>query len=199
MKKYVWIVVLAFCGLGTPIAAQSPAEGIRIRGHWTLEVRNPDGSLADRREFDNHLGSGASVLPRILARQKTPGIWQVYFGTSEMTQVTSAGDATSPFLVLGDSLRTATVTTPQGDTLMLKATATATASGTIKTVHTFLSDCPATVAPSECAATNYPYSSFTTTAITVNGQPTPLPLVKDQILQVTVTITFSSGSLPPSF
>lgn len=30
-------------------------EGVKIHGHWVLEVHNPDGKLADRREFDNSL------------------------------------------------------------------------------------------------------------------------------------------------
>src|SRR3989442_5421961 len=48
-------------------------EGIKVHGHWTIEVRNPDGTLVTRREFENGL-VGASGLAQILARQKTPGL-----------------------------------------------------------------------------------------------------------------------------
>src|SRR4051812_28098741 len=30
-------------------------EGVTLRGHWVIEVRNPDGTLVTRREFDNAL------------------------------------------------------------------------------------------------------------------------------------------------
>jgi hypothetical protein len=34
-------------------------DGIKIHGHWVLEVKNPDGKLVERREFDNSLVTGA--------------------------------------------------------------------------------------------------------------------------------------------
>lgn len=46
-----------------PAHAQEVArEGIHVQGDWVIEVRNPDGSVADRREFSNDL-----VAPEILA------------------------------------------------------------------------------------------------------------------------------------
>ena len=30
-------------------------QGIKVHGHWTIEVRNPDGSVATHREFENSL------------------------------------------------------------------------------------------------------------------------------------------------
>ena len=33
-------------------------EGIKVHGHWTIEVRNPDGSLARHVEFENSLDPG---------------------------------------------------------------------------------------------------------------------------------------------
>src|SRR5271163_1792477 len=42
-----------------PPAAKTPSkgsqEGIKVHGHWTIEVRNPDGSLAKHVEFENSL------------------------------------------------------------------------------------------------------------------------------------------------
>jgi hypothetical protein len=57
-----------------PATAAKPAngqrEGIKVHGHWTIEVRNPDGSLASRTEFENSLmGGGQETLVRLLARQ----------------------------------------------------------------------------------------------------------------------------------
>lgn len=37
-------------------------EGIKVHGHWTIEVRDPDGRLAAHREFENSLApSGRPV------------------------------------------------------------------------------------------------------------------------------------------
>ncbi len=42
-------------GQSTP---KGPHEGIAVHGHWTIEVRNPDGSLVRRVEFENSLDPG---------------------------------------------------------------------------------------------------------------------------------------------
>jgi hypothetical protein len=61
-------------------------EGIKVHGHWTIEVRNPDGTLVTRREFENSLvpngssGGGSGLLIAILDRQVIPGLWHVTFG-----------------------------------------------------------------------------------------------------------------------
>jgi hypothetical protein len=34
-------------------------DGLKIHGHWVVEVKRPDGTLADRREFENsYIGNG---------------------------------------------------------------------------------------------------------------------------------------------
>ena len=40
-----------------------PQEGVRVRGHWVLDVRNPDGTLADRRDFHNAYLAEFGSLP----------------------------------------------------------------------------------------------------------------------------------------
>jgi hypothetical protein len=56
-------------------------EGITIHGHWTIEVRNPDGKLVTHREFENGLsanpGTGATLLSAMLGGAVTPGSWWV--------------------------------------------------------------------------------------------------------------------------
>lgn len=74
----------------SPALAASPAakpdggmsQNIRVHGHWVIEVRNPDGSLAARREFENSLssgnnGNGAALLAALLGRSLTGGSWGV--------------------------------------------------------------------------------------------------------------------------
>ena len=55
----------------------STAEDIKIRGRWVLEVRDPDGTLADRREFDNEVVAGDRIVARVLSRQSTVGEWRI--------------------------------------------------------------------------------------------------------------------------
>jgi hypothetical protein len=55
-----------------------------VHGHWVLEIRNPDGSVAQRKEFDNSLTppsgvatNGAGILAPLLAGTTTVGPWAV--------------------------------------------------------------------------------------------------------------------------
>jgi|HubBroStandDraft_1064217.scaffolds.fasta_scaffold58861_2 hypothetical protein len=49
---------------GQEEATASPAkpgdEGIKVHGHWVLQVKNPDGTLGERREFNNSLVPGGA-------------------------------------------------------------------------------------------------------------------------------------------
>src|SRR5713226_5405287 len=51
---------------------------IQVHGHWVIEIRNPDGSLDSRREFDNALlPSGTVFLASLLGRQVHVAEWSV--------------------------------------------------------------------------------------------------------------------------
>jgi hypothetical protein len=39
-------------------AAKGESEGIKVHGHWTIEVRNPDGKIVSHTEFENALSPG---------------------------------------------------------------------------------------------------------------------------------------------
>ena len=60
-------------------AAKGTSEGIQVHGHWTLEVKNPDGKLVTHREFENSLvyNGGALLLPALLNRNVVSGAWEV--------------------------------------------------------------------------------------------------------------------------
>jgi hypothetical protein len=52
-------------------AATAPAkpggEGIKVHGHWIIDVRNPDGSLAQHRDFENSLQDGGQFLTGLVS------------------------------------------------------------------------------------------------------------------------------------
>jgi hypothetical protein len=43
-------------------------EGIKVHGHWTIDIKNQDGTLASQMEFENSLvpGSGNQALSALL-------------------------------------------------------------------------------------------------------------------------------------
>ena len=60
-------------------APKGQSETIKVHGHWTIVVKNPDGSVASHREFENALfqGDGDVVLAAILSRTSSTGMWAI--------------------------------------------------------------------------------------------------------------------------
>ena len=98
------LVIALFLG-GRPTARAGEAaaqpgaasEGIKVHGDWTIEVRNPDGSLASRHRFQNALTTnGAANLTGLLASQKVACAWGVVVrGSSTADNCTAASGCLS--------------------------------------------------------------------------------------------------------
>ncbi len=179
----------------TPGAASR--EGIKVHGHWTIDVKSPDGSVISHHVFENALDSGgAAVLAQMLARTKVPGVWDVY-----LWQVGSGLRAPCPSYfngacVIGEvgstdpeaQFKTMTVsapaTGPNAGKLVMSGQATAEADGDIARVGTQMGLCAGTTAAASCTA--YRYTEFTS-----HNFPTPIVVLASQIIQVTVVISFS--------
>jgi len=65
-----------------PPAPRGQREGVTVHGHWTIEVRNPDGKVVTHREFENALNAqtGGPLLTALLLGQNSPGAWAVGVG-----------------------------------------------------------------------------------------------------------------------
>ena len=67
-----------------PAPDSADGEGIEVHGHWTIEVRNPDGSLDERYEFENALVDyGKQALGELLdtsSSQATLDRWEIRAG-----------------------------------------------------------------------------------------------------------------------
>jgi hypothetical protein len=67
-------------GLAVP---KGESEGIKVHGHWTIEVKNPDGKVVTHREFENSLAQyegisgGADLLTGMISGTYTPGVWLI--------------------------------------------------------------------------------------------------------------------------
>jgi len=60
-------------------------QGIKVHGHWVIDVKNPDGSLAAHREFENSLtgpNQGQLLLAGLLSGYYVAGDYAIQLGNS---------------------------------------------------------------------------------------------------------------------
>jgi hypothetical protein len=162
----------------SPRGAGGPREGIHVHGHWVIDVRNPDGTLVTHREFENSYNPSNQVLASFLGRTAVPGNWAVQF-LGQTAQELYELDPPS----YGGNLAIQV----SGATLTLSGSVSASVAGTVSSVQTILGWCSGgNVAPLNCNAPGaFPSLPFTQTAIS------PISVAVGQIIQATVTITFS--------
>jgi hypothetical protein len=181
--------------------------GITVHGHWTIDVRNKDGSLASHSEFENALdpNGGASLLAGLLNGEYVSGFWYVILGgdpgpcaLTDSNGPCSVVEASAPVpdprfintLHFANLVRTA----PRG--FGERPAGMLTLSGFVKVtnpsqglavtlVQTGAVACTGDTAPRSCVA---PINGFGMTSHTL---ATPIPVVFDQIVQVKVTLSFS--------
>jgi hypothetical protein len=229
-------------------APNSPSnQGIKVHGHWVLQVKNADGTLGERREFDNSLvgfgtnTSGDQVLAALLTGTATVGDLAVAFISGDATGVDPStlcegNRAATPrcFMLvarndslagglnsdLQSGLNDAVYFSPSVKIVLsgnFGVPATLGTAGSITVVQTYAGLCSvpgingfmqsisgqintfqqSTVAPASCnyngslPTTPITMGALTSTVITSGGVATPLPVTAGQIVQVTVTISFS--------
>jgi len=78
-------------------AAKPSGEGIKVHGHWVLQVKNPDGTLGERREFNNSLVTGGANLSgdQLLAALITGEAAAGGLGVTLLTGTTAGEDPTN--------------------------------------------------------------------------------------------------------
>ena len=166
-----------------------PSEGIRVRGEWTIEIRNPDGSLASRHEFRNALvDEGKAWLARLLGQTTSTwgAAWNVEVGETTadglggpcVPSVTPPNGVPCRMRELANPPVAALTVTHSGGTVQLSGTVTAA------------KDAPQL----SRFATYLDFFGGTTARFTEKRLPAPVPVVAGQIVTVTVVFSFSSGS-----
>lgn len=191
------------------VSAQGPREGISVRGHWLLEVQNPDGTIAATREFDNHLESGAFTLVALLTRTASMGRWAIHletehgfevpdnpFGNSAQVYMTEPNaNVPSDIEIFKNLTVTSSGSLNQAPTVTLKGTATALRKGFITHVHSVLSSCSPTVVADTCNPAGLAaYLPFTGKRLENAAGAAPLEIEAEQSVRVTVTISFASAT-----
>ncbi len=81
-------------GLEAAVGGGGPSVGIKVHGRWRITVRNTDGSMASRTEFNNALvPSGGQFIAQLLARTATDATrWRVALvGNAETLLIVEQG------------------------------------------------------------------------------------------------------------
>ncbi|MGH9139592.1 MAG: hypothetical protein ACRD2I_00470 [Vicinamibacterales bacterium] len=173
-------------------------DAIRINGHWMIDVLDADGTLAERREFDNALTpTGGGILSRILTQTNGLARWTIELGAFNggpcsggtfngiNTNSCYMVDAQATPVLAGTAVfrtLTAAIGGPNNVQLILTGTVTAATAGEIDFVSTVQSLCANTVAGCNLPAINDRFTGHTL--------DTPVLVTAGQIIQVTVTISF---------
>jgi hypothetical protein len=198
--------------------------GITVYGRWTIEVRNPDGKLASRREFENGLypGSayGATLLSALLGRAVTSGSWEVVLGDPtgadqiSITEANSQASASCAINATGTSVCSAmplTIASPpptvvsgdlSGATLTLQGSAIVPNffPATIGVVVSTNFACLPSSSPAACfngtAFNNGTGVPFTLEVLngTAGSATAPVPVTPGQTVSVNVVFSFASAS-----
>lgn len=185
--------------------AKGEDTGIKVHGHWVINVLTPDGQLVSHTEFDNSLQStGMTVLATTLAGYNTIGRWELSFagtlgpcttlyssttisGTCIIRQgpaaVTSCGTSGCVSNIMGSPRAL-----PGATTMQLVGALTFPSAGNVTQVETIVGSCGEGSSPTACATlTSQPTSAIFTSA----SLPAPVSVAANQLVQITVTFSFS--------
>lgn len=205
--------------LGSAQTTKPGEEGIKIHGHWEITVKNPDGTVAEHRDFENALqGGGAAYLIALMAGYTVPSDYEIFLQSSGTAPcVTPSFTNAQAGCVLVRSLTTSPATNSclyyycaatlsytynlnysvlASNSMVLSAYFTAGQTGTITSVSTYAGDCPIQFIQSSVltnispAACNAAAGGIGVNALTGTGI-TSIPVSNGQLVQVVVTISFS--------
>jgi hypothetical protein len=161
-------------------------EGIKVHGQWVLEIKNPDGSLDSRHEFENSLVTGGQgALASLLLGSFATG-WYIELGLNAANGFPfgTFPDIQQPSLTcLPTQLycnNTLTVQPGAGNQVVLQGSMAIPTALTLISVSTNLYTCP----PAPPNIHNCPVWGFT-------SANTSLSVQQGQVITATVTISFS--------
>jgi len=78
----------------SPSAPKGQHEGITVHGRWTIEVKNPDGTVTARREFENSVQpNGMNFLASLLAGNNSSGGLSILLNGADATYTGGLGTA----------------------------------------------------------------------------------------------------------
>jgi hypothetical protein len=208
-------------------------EGIKLHGHWEINVKNADGTPAQHRVFENQLQyDGTQYLTALISGWGVAGDYAIYFTNATATSTgnpntdvvcpapSSTTTSTFPYCSIVQNVNTQpgifhcmhyvcvgglteTPTFGSGTGLpnvQMAGSITAPQAGAIVNVYVGFAGCnivsattpppptgPATITPVQCEASITDSYGGTMSGTTI----TPITVIGGQIIQITVTFTFS--------
>jgi hypothetical protein len=140
--------------------ASSLNQSLKMHGHWIIDIKNPDGTLAHHHEFENSIQyDGQNYLIGLMSGYGAAGPWEIYFTNVGATSAGSpCNTGTYPYCAIVYSTTTMpgqfacslytcaggltiTPTFGVGPTLKLEGSITATQARTIGFVGTGMNAC----------------------------------------------------------
>jgi hypothetical protein len=129
-------VTLLASGSATSAQEKAMGDGVKVHGHWTIDVKNADGSLASHRDFENALLlTRQDCLSLLLSHQATFLGWGVGLedGTNSIGYFFAEPAVASAFGVTTSPLA---VTTTASKQVVLQGTVQAPFSMSVSVVET---------------------------------------------------------------
>ncbi|MBO8172883.1 MAG: hypothetical protein H0Z33_13470 [Bacillaceae bacterium] len=178
-------------------------EGVDVQGHWMIEVLNEDGTVAQKKEFENALQPGGKrILSEVLTGKTTPGNWSIVLLGEQGLSPCEYDQARAGCFIVEDpdnivaeteyqfpNLSVTAVedqTSPNYLSIVLSGSATASFDGNIQKVQTKVKGCVNTVSPSDCTqgSTEDFFTSHTFSDTEI------IDVVAGQQINVTVVLSF---------
>lgn len=203
-----------------PAPKKPGQEGIKVHGHWVMDLKDKDGKVIEHRDFQNSLdrNNGTNLIIDLLTGVVVGGNMEIDAIKTASTGTFGGGGVDYSMFPAGTNVSSATctagtsgfnnsrycfnnmTTTIQHDpvdsagSMILHGQFTAAADVVIDTVQTRNGNCFVTsgdFGPAQCAAgTNLPQYAQSIFVFTGTGI-TPLTVLSGQTLAITVTISFS--------
>jgi hypothetical protein len=175
----------------------SPGDAIEVHGHWIIDVRNPDGTLASHHDFQNALlPSGQQLLSYLISKGSSIVTWDIRLRanntdttgpcppspTSDSSCYIAGPGSTLPLLMQNapNVFPTGAFTRTQAGTLEISGNATAASAQSIGYVESL------------AEATGLQVSSFSARVL-----DTPIQVAVGQQLFVKVIVSFTATEPPP--
>lgn len=195
---------------GEKPAGDGKHTGIKVHGHWTIDVKNPDGTLAKHAEIENSLTpNGAAILAALLSRTVSPGLWAINMvgssagmcgGTNTSCTVNEPGIGNPSGVPFVFSTLTVAFGANTG-TVTLSGSAMVSAAGSIQSLTSLFFVCSNSTAPSApCNGTVinagvFPGNTlanqlYNVTSVSLTSAQ-QVQVSAGQTMQVTVVISFS--------
>jgi hypothetical protein len=114
-------------GMAKP-PAKAGQEGVKVHGHWIIDIRNADGTLDKHLDFENgfctlsntHAGAGDASLAELIVGQSVPGPWEIFLNSPSIPSFPPGGTP---------GAACAAINTTSNILLLVQSNATSLASG----------------------------------------------------------------------